>query len=413
MADFPTKSALRALGETALLTRNSQITRAACNARGTDTDAFLEALAAVADAVIGQLIGVQSGVFIDAAKGDALKRRIYDLVGLLPKDAVGALGSVDFQVATAMLSDLAIPAGTKLTSQLGLEFETTVDVVYPKATTNPLTVPVRSLLAGSTIYAPANTINGISSTITSAPDGLTVNNPRATSVGDDDESDDSYRAGYREFFNTVRRGTLSAIEARARRFPGEGVATKAGGVTTAKAFEILDGIGRQQKQVLLGITDRFTEQYVVANTDPPLYQVESQVLAQAVFNSLVDTRGAGIYVHVYVAATVVQTIQMALSFQATANINDTATRARAAVVNYVNLLAPGQPLLRSALVQVLRGVPGLVVTGNEIVYPPGDVIARALQAIRTSLTYVTASASQSDRPLASIYSPDAFTVTTG
>lgn len=400
MSDFPTRQQFRQLGEIALLTRNSAITRAACTTRGSDTDAYLEAAAAIADAVIGQLISTAGGVFIDAAKGEALKRRIYDLVGLLPKKAVGALGSVDFQVAVAMVSDLAIPAGTTLSSQLGLDFETTTSAVYPKATTAPLTVPVRSLLAGSTVYAPANTINGISSEIPNAPDGLTVNNPLATSVGDDDESDDSYRAGYREFFNNVRRGTLSAIEAEARRTPG---------VTTAKAFEILDGIGRQQKQVLLGVTDRFTEQYVLANTNPPLYQVQSQVLAQTVFNRLVDTRGAGIYVHVYVAATVVQTIQMALSFLATANINDTATRARAAVVNYINMLPPGQSLLRSALINVLRGVPGLVVTGNEIVFPPGNITARALQAIRTSLTYVTASASQPERPLASIYSPDAFT----
>lgn len=76
--------------------------------------------------------------------------------------------------------------------------------------------------------------------------------------------------------------------------------------------------------------------------------------------------------------------QMALSFLATANINDTATRARAAVVNYINMLPPGQSLLRSALIEVLRGVPGLVVTGNEIVFPPGNITARALQAFRTS-----------------------------
>jgi len=399
MADFPDRNALFRIGEIGLLRANSQLTRAACETVGTDTNAFLAAGAAIGDALIGQLILVQSGQFIDAAKGDALRRRIYDLVGLLPKEAAVALGSVAFQVPAALTAPLAIPAGTICATSSGLEFETTIDALYPAATTASLTVPIRSREAGSNQFAPAGTITSLLSQIPGAPDGLTVTNPLATSVGDDVESDESYRAGYRDFFLNIRRGTLRAIEALARRFPG---------VQTAAAFEILDGIGRQQKQVLLGITDRFTAQFVEANTSPVLYQQQSQVLAQAVFNSLVDTRAGGIFVHVFVAQTIVQTIQMALSFQAGADINEAATRARSAVVNHVNLLPTGQTLTVDGLLRTLRGVPGLAVTGSEIVFPVGDVVPRPLQCLRTSLTYVTANSAQPDRPLGQIYSPDAL-----
>lgn len=399
MPDFVTKEQLRRIGQVEMLRRQSRVTIAATQSRGTDTDAFLAAGSAIGDALIGQLIQVESGVFIDAAKGDALRRRIIDLVGLAPKPNAVALGSVDFQVPAAMLSDLPIPFETIVATDDDLQFVTTIESTYPKATTAPLNVPIRSMKAGSDQFALARTITNISSQIPGQPQGMTVSNPFATSVGDDAEDDNSYRAGYREFFTNVRRGTISAIEAQARRYPG---------VTTAKVTEILDGIGRQQKQVLLGVTDKFTDQYVDANVSPPLYQTESQVLAQAVFNSLIDTRAAGIYVHVYVAQTIVQTIQMALSFQATADINEAATRARAAVINYVNLLAPGQSLTIAALINVLRGVPGLAVTGNEIVFPIGTVVPRALQVLRTSLTYCTANSAQPDRPLGPIYSPDAL-----
>jgi hypothetical protein len=258
---------------------------------------------------------------------------------------------------------------------------------------------MRSVLAGASQQATANSIINLVSTLPGAPADLKVTNPLATFGADDDEPDSSFRDRARNFFPTVRRGTLGAIEQ---------AALAVAGVRTAKAFEVLDSLGRPARFVQLIITDAFTDALVQLDTNPALYQVQSQALSQAVFNALDDVRAGGMFVQVTVAQVILITVQLALTFDADADVNDSAIQARAAIVNYTNNLTAGSAWSLSAATAALRLVDGLSSFESVITSPAGDLNPKALQAIRTTLGLVTASSLQPSRPLANSTNPDAY-----
>jgi uncharacterized phage protein gp47/JayE len=259
---------------------------------------------------------------------------------------------------------------------------------------------VRSILAGANQQAAIGTITNIVGTIVGQPTDLVVTNPVATAGASDEESDDSFRARGRAFFSTARRGTLRAIEQGALTVPG---------VVKATAFEVLDQQGRPAKLVSLAISDQYTDTLANLGVASPSYQAQSLVLAQNVFNALQEYRPAGIFVQVQVAQVVLQTIQLALSFQAGARVDQVATSARSAIVAVVNNLAPGEDLTVAALQLALSGVSGLVITGNEIVSPPGTIVANPVQVIRTALALVSATSSSPGTPIGSFTNPDQVT----
>ena len=201
----------------------------------------------------------------------------------------------------------------------------------------------------------------------------------ASAGADDAETDDSLRNRARSFFTTARRGTLFAIQQGA---------LAVGGVRTAAAFEVLDALGRPAKAVQLVIADAFTQTLVNASPTPPTYQAQSQILCGNVLAALEDTRAGGIAVTIQLGIVVLQSVQVALHFVAGVNYSVVALQARSAIVNAINSLSPGQVLLRSTLLNALRGVVGLIVTGDEVYSPPGDVRPSPLQVLRTSLNLV-------------------------
>lgn len=406
MADFPSREDLRRVYEVAVLnpppgTVRPNITRAALETPGTDANAMREGASAVGDEVGGSLTEAVAGWFLDSAEAEQLDRRVLDLVGLRRKDAAVAFGSVQFRLTTPLVADLPIPKETLLSTPDGIEFLTTSEAVLPAASIGPLSVTVRSKRADSGALAAPNTIAAIKSTIPNAPDDLVVTNELATSTGDDAENDRSLRAAYENFWKTAQKGTLAAIEEAATRVPG---------VVSAKALEYYDAFGRQTKQVLLSITDRYTAQYVQQGVVPPAYAARSQALADFVKTALRTTRAAGIYVGVFVAEVIQQPVQLVLTFTAGANPFEVAEAARSAVVNFVNDLAPGAAFRRTDCVNALRRVPGLVISGNEVFFPPGDVVPGVLQKLGTDLSSVSANSSAVDRPLPTLYSSDGYVV---
>jgi hypothetical protein len=289
----------------------------------------------------------------------------------------------------------------------GVQFQTTLDATIPAGTVGPLSVSVRSLRAGSTVFAAVGTITSILSQIPGSPQGLSVTNLLATTPGTDEESDDSLRAAYKNFFRTATKGTLSALEQAALRFvdPDNG-----GGVVAATALEYYDTLGRQTKQVLLAIADQYTDQFVNTNTVPPTYAERSQALAGEVLAFLRDVRPAGVYVGVFVCRIVPLAVRLNLTFAAGADPFQVSVAARATMSNYVNGLAPGIAFRRASASDALRTVPGLVVTGNEVLFPFGDVVPRVLEKFGTDLRFVTANSTAVDKPLPSLYVSDGYIV---
>lgn len=400
--DFPTFGDYFRIARDEVLTKNGNLSVSAVNRDGSDVNILMASAAAMADQATTQLVGVQNALYIQSASGQDLDRLVFDRYGLFRKPASSSLGSVEFTTATTNPSAFAIPSGTLLQTVDGIQFATTIDSVFNSGTSGPLTVAVQSVLAGANQQAKANSITSIISGLVGSPSNLTVNNQLATAGADDAETDDSLRSRAQQFFQTVRRGTLAALEEGALAVPG---------VTKATAIEVLDTAGRPARFVQLIISDAFTNALVgIDNTSPSKlkYDAQSQQLAFTVFNALEDVRAAGVYIDVRVAQVIFQPISLGLQFVAGVNADDVAQNARVAIVNFVNNLSPNQPMLISSLVSVLQTINGLLLNGNIIVSPPGDIIPQTLQVIRTTLGIVGAVSLQSNNSLRLTTNPDAF-----
>lgn len=395
--DFPTYQALFRVARDEALSRNSSLTLEVIERQGSDANALVAGSAAVGDEAVGQLVQVEASLFLDSAKGKRLDRLVFDRYGLLRKPASAALTSVEFSTTTANPSAFAIPVGTRIQTSDGRMFITTAADNFPMGSTGPVSVAVRSVLAGLSQQVTSGQLVNLIDKPSGSPDDLVVTNQLASAGADNEENDESLRDRARRFFTTARRGTAAAIEAAALGYPG---------VRTASTLEFTDAFGRPCGAGALLITDAFTQALVNVTPTPPEYTSQSQVLAQAVFDSLSDTRAMGVYVQVIVAAIVLQSVKLALSFKSGVDVDAVALQARAAVMNYINTLPPGAPLVVNTAIQRLRSVPGLIVTGTEFISPVGNVIPQPLQALRTTLSLVLATSLQPDQALQGSANPD-------
>lgn len=401
MADFPNASTLFQIARNEALAKNGRLSRDAFDRQGADANILAAAMAAVGDEVVGQLVDVAKGLYLDSAEGEQLDRLVFDRYGLIRKPASAALGSVQFTTATAAPAAFTIPNGTKLASSDGLQYATVGDSVFPLGSVGPIVVMVQSVLAGINQAAKAGTITSIVDQISGAPSTLAVVNTLATDGADDAESDDSLRARAQRFFSTARRGTMQALVAGALATPG---------VRTAQGFEVLDSYGRPARFVQLFISDAYTDKLAIFSTVPPAYEAQSAAIVQSVQNTLNEYRAAGMYVDVQVAQVVMQPILLQLQFQAGVDVNQTAYLARVAAVNYVNNLAPGAPIRVADLRQAVQRTPGILITGQEVASPPGDVVPKPLQVLRTSVQIVTALSQQAQTYITATLNPDSFNV---
>lgn len=402
--DFPNFATLFQIARNEALARNSQLTQDAIEREGSDANILVAAAVAATDEAIGQLVTTSAGLFLDSANGDALDKLLFDRYGLVRKVASAAVGSVAFSTTVNNPAPFTIPSGTQLATTEGQRFETVGNSLFPAGTTGPIYVTVRSLLAGANQQAAANTITNLVGTVPYAPSDLTVNNPIATAGASDRESDTQFRERGRSFYTTVQRGTLSAITQGALTVPG---------VVSASTYEYLDTTGIPAKRVACVIADKYTDALANYTVVPPVYEAQSKVLAQQVFNALEAYRPAGVFVQVQLAQVVPQPVSLSLSFRAGVDIDIVANSARAAIVTYINNLQPGADLYLAPLIQVLQGVPGLIVTGDEIVSPANQgaasdplVVTSPLQVLRTALPLVRASSSNPATPIGLYFNPD-------
>ena len=397
MTAFPSYSDLFRVGRDEILAKNSRLRRDVVERDGSDANAIVATNAGVGDELVLHLARVCAGQFLDSARGQYLRRLVFDRYSLSAKSASPSFGTVRFSTTVATAAQFNIPSGTKVQTNDGRQLLTISDAVFPANSIGPVLVAVRSAQAGLSQQAKAGVITTIVSTLTGAPTTLAVTNTLATSGGADEESDDDLRARAKAFWSTARGGTLSAIKE---------AALAVGGVKRASVIEFLDSMGRPAMRAQLIITDAFTEALVTTTTVPPTYETQSQVLADAVYEALVDVRAAGAFIDVIVGQVILQSVQLALSFDTSANVDTVALQARAATVNYVNNLSPGEALTPDGIVETLRLIQGLIVTGAEVVSPSGTVTPESLQVLRTLLSMVTTISTNPNRALQSTLNPD-------
>lgn len=377
MPDFPTFDDLREVGRRAMLLSQPDLTIDAVDREGTDAGAFLDAAASIGDVVIGVFAEHWSGLWLESAKGAKLDKLIYDRYRVARQPASVAYGSVEFRTATPAAAAFTIPEGAIGKATDGRQYRTVESKTYPLGSVGPISVRIVSVLAGAAQQARANTITSFGA-IPGAPADLVVTNTVATAGAADAESNE-------ELIERARasRGAdvaiMDAIVKKALAFPG---------VKTAVAYESLTAAGYPTGVNTLIITDRYTESLATLTEAVPSYEVQSQALASAVYESLKRTRSCG--VHIMVMVAVVRVLPISLSLTLGANATDaTVQRARAAVVNYTNSGASGRRWVRQEAIRAMQGIPGLIVTGNDIAYPPGDVVPSPLEALRTDLALVT------------------------
>ena len=362
---------------------NVRLTLDAVQREGTDANALVAAGAAGGDEVVAQIVRVQAGLFLDSAEVDLLDRLVFDRYGLIRKPAAPAIGSVQFSLPSPAAASFTVQNQTALQTADGRQFITTQAAIFPAGSSGPLTVPVKSVLAGSDQQANAGVITSITGTISGAPAGLTVSNPLATAGADDAETDQAFRDRARRFFTTARRGTLAALEQAALGVPG---------IRKATAIEVIDALGRPARFVQLLVSDAFVEALATTAPLPATFPTQSQQISTNVFAALDDVRAAGVQVEVFVAQVILLPISLQLRFFAGSDPTQVAMLARAAVVGYVNNLAPGQSFSLIEALAALANVRGLAFNGDEILTPQGDVIVHPVQVIRTTLNLVVASA---------------------
>jgi hypothetical protein len=381
MADFPTRTDLFRIGRDRILRLNGKLSAEVVQRDGTDANVMLAGGSAMADAVVGQLVNVCRGQFLDSAEKTQLDRLVFDRFGLVRKPAAPSLGTAQFTTTNPVAAAFTLPNNLSLSTPDGIAFITTVASSFPIGSTGPIFVPIRSSIAGFNQQAKAGSITSIKGNVPGGPGDLVVTNLVATAGAADVEDDPSLRDRARRFWTTSQRGTLAAIENGAVAVPG---------VVRAATVEVLDSSGRPGRWVQLLISDRFTDALVSINQTSAAYDAQSQTLARTVFNALAEFRCGGNYVQVIVAQVALLMIRLDLTFSASIDPIAVSEQARAVVVNHVNSLDPGAPFVPEDAVTVLRSVSGLLMTGNEIAVPAGTVQPRAMQVIRTSFDLVTA-----------------------
>src|SRR5262245_20566575 len=366
VADLPTRKDLYDIGADVIRDRARRIDPEQLNTDGSDVQILIASEAAMSEEVIRQLVLETGRLLLDSAKAEDLDRYAWDRYQIVRKGASAALGTVEFSRVSAAAGGGTIAQGQLLQTDTGIQYTTLADATFGGSDVGPVSVNVRAVEASKESQVAALAINAF---VTPPFDPtITVTNPEATAGGEPRESDSLFRERIRDAFRTARRGTLGAIEFGALQVPG---------VVSAKAIEVENGDGTPARIVELFIAD----------SDG----LASQALATQVQNSLGDFRAAGIFVLVIPSNPIFVDVVLRLRFTAGTDTLTLTNAVRNAVLAFVNSLGAQQTLLVADIFAVLtRFTPqGLVVQGDAVVQPVGDLVPGTGQTIRTTLDRVT------------------------
>lgn len=196
----------------------------------TDTSegSVIDVLAGTSSAAVNEIMKLVIDeirkTYIDTANGpevtggpDELQTLVVDHFGpsFSRPQAVKATGTVTFSRPTAAAGNVTIEAGTIVktpasSSGRSIRFETVSEVLLTGLT---IDVAVRAMLEGPSGNVQANLVTQIESSLTDV--SVVVNNAANFAGGENAENDAQYRETIRNLINSLRGGTLSAIEARA------------------------------------------------------------------------------------------------------------------------------------------------------------------------------------------------------
>lgn len=370
MADLPSRQDLFAVGRrTVRTTSGLRINPRVIDVQGSDLNLVIGASSVMGEEVVARLAGCIRGLFVETAREDALDRVAFDRYGLTRFPATPATVDISLSRPTAAGGAGTYPAGSRIRTETGTEFAIDNDIVFGAS---DLT---KEGTASALVAGPGgNVVAGAINAFVDQPfdTTLTVVNPTGAAGGINEESDALFRGRIRDFFPTVRRGTLGAIEFGARQVPGIAVAT---------AFEVQDIVNGS-------FIPAAGVQLIVADAQGGI----SSVLLQNVIDTLIDFRAAGIPVFVTGGTIINQAVTWDIDFDAGVDTVSVSESIRAVTVATAQFLNPGETLFRSSLIASARQVPGAIVRDTSLVVPVGDVVpndnTEILRILSTEVTFV-------------------------
>lgn len=369
MSDVPRFDELFRIAKDEMTARNTLLRPEVVDTPGTDANALAAAIATVGEEVVYQAAIVARDRMISTSVGEALDELAFDFYGLVRNDAAAALVTLRFTRSGG--AGGSIPAGSICKDGTGLEFATTTELVFAPATT-VLSVTARCTEAGTKGNVAATTITILGFAPFDAT--MVVTNLAAAAGGSERETDPDFRSRIRQWWSTLRRGTLSAIEFGAMEVDGVGVAR----ATETPLLVDTDGDGVKDTTLGLWVSETIADRQGTANA----------ALAALVLAALDDYRPCGVYVEVLAATTTWQSIVLACAWVAGEDATAATTRIKQAVANYVNGLRVGEALRVGKILDIVQSDRAVVFTTVTVTLPSGDVVPSSSGLIRTTESLV-------------------------
>jgi len=365
VATQPTFSDLYAAARRESLSRPTRLTPEVFDLDGSDVQIAIAAGAAMSEEVAAYAQGEINSTRLRTAASvsdDALEQwGASEAGGETRRGALSAISMLSFSRDTG--GPTVVPANTLVGTRGGVTFATVTPLLFESGQTGPLQVAALASTAGPGGNVAKETIVEILST--PADPTITVNNPEPASGGTPVESLDDYQARLQTVYQRARRGTLVAIQ--------EGAAA-VDGVSSARAFELLDG-DAQTGRVVLQILGHggTTNQALMARVRSAMDSVRCAgvpVVGQALNPRNVQVTAYGLLVRPgFDPATVLG-------------------QAADAIVAFLEDYQVGETLYRASLLGLLAATEGLQVPAGALVVPAADVVPGAGEYLQTERALV-------------------------
>lgn len=193
---------------------------------GDVTTAQQHGAGAMADACIRFAVQAFKETFIDGAKGDALTALVDDHLNIQRSPATQSSVTVTFArsgggAGGTLTAPFVIGSAFNAAGNTVL-FTTNADVTFGGGDNGPYSVTATAQIAGKVGNVSAGLVNRVVDTAFSS--AITVTNAATAGGGNDEETDDEVRVRARNFWQTLRRGTLAALEFGALTVPSVRIA---------------------------------------------------------------------------------------------------------------------------------------------------------------------------------------------
>lgn len=376
MSDLPTRTELfERVKAATLATPNTRISPKEIDREGSDANLLAAAASLMGEEIVTRAAQELAGCFEDTATGTKLDRVVFDRKQLPRKPATPAVVGLTLTRPTFALGAGNIVGGlpgqtpppTRIQTNGGIVYILTQSAVFGPTSLGPVNVTAQAELAGLASEVEANQDWSFIDPI--FDDSVIVSNPLPSAGAADQESDLAYRARAKNFFPTIRRGTKGAIDFGLQSVPG---------VASESIFEFTNPDGLPAGIVTGFILDELNQ--------------SNPTLAAIGLLSLLEYRAFGIPVILLSGTPLFVSIALFVEYD-TSVVNDTVSAqnaVRAAVVAALNNQQPGKTLYTSTIIAAAKSVPGVVVPGNALVVPTGDIVPLTSDVtFRTRLEFIS------------------------